>query len=129
MPKVVVDGAILSCSMSKAPGKLAVLPTNETFGASLPAATVQDFRPNVNVAPFGMCMSMSNPQVAAATAAAQGVLTPQPCAPMTAAAWVPGSTTVTIGGHAALSDSCTCACQWGGQIRVQDAGQTDVEVD
>jgi hypothetical protein len=76
-----------------------------------------------------MCMSMTNPQVAAATSAAQGVLTPQPCMPMTTAPWTPGSQSVTIGGQAAVNDSCQLMCQWGGQIQVQSAGQTDVEVD
>jgi hypothetical protein len=128
MPKLVVNGANLSCTMGNAPSQLTVLPANSVLGGT-PAANVQDMKPNVNILPFGMCISMSNPQVAAATAAAQGVLTPQPCVPMTTAPWTPGSTSVTIAGQAALSDSCQLMCQWGGQIAVQSAGQTDVEVD
>jgi hypothetical protein len=129
MSKLVVKGAILSCSMGNAPSNLAVLPANGVEGDSAYAANVQDMKPNVNIAPFGMCISMSNPQVAAATSAAQGVLTPQPCLPMTTAPWTPGSSSVTIGGQAALSDACELVCQWGGQIQVQSAGQTDVDVD
>jgi hypothetical protein len=129
MPKLVVQGATLSCSMGNAPAKLAVLPTNMTFGGSVPAATVQDMQPMVNIPSFGMCMSPSNPQVAAATAAASGVLTPQPCVPMTTAPWMPGSPTVTINELAALDDSCQCLCQWGGQIQISDAGQGDVALD
>lgn len=129
MAKLVVKGASLMCSMGNAPSQLAVLPVNLVDGDSVPAANVQDMAPNVNILPFGMCMSMANPQVAAATAAAQGVLTPQPCIPMTTAPWTPGSTSVTVGGQPAVSDSCQLVCQWGGQIQVQSAGQTDIDVD
>jgi hypothetical protein len=129
MAKLVVKGAMLACSMGGSPSQLTVLPTNAVDGDSSPAANIQDMQPNVNIAPFGMCQSMANPQVAAATAAAQGVLTPQPCMPMTTAPWTPGSTIVTIGGQPALSDSCQLVCQWGGQIQVQSAGQTDIDVD
>jgi hypothetical protein len=130
MPKLVVQGASLSCSMGNAPSSLSVLPVNMVSGpSSMAAATVQDFTPMVNVMPFGMCMSPSNPQVAAATAAALGVLTPQPCIPMTAAPWTPGSNTVTVAGLAALNDSSTCQCTWGGAVSITDAGQTVIETD
>ena len=62
-------------------------------------------------------------------AAAQGVLTPQPCMPMTTAPWTPGSTSVTIAGQPAVSASCSLVCQWGGQIQVQSPGQMDIDVD
>jgi Domain of unknown function (DUF4280) len=131
MGKLVVDGAILACSMGSSPSKLSVPPTNETYGGPTPAATVQDMKPETNLAPFGMCQSPINPQVSAATSAAAGVLTPQPCVPAAAGPWTPGSKSVAItgGGPAMLSDACKCVCQWGGTIQVQDAGQTDVEVD
>lgn len=132
MPKLVVDGAMLACSMGTTPSKLSILPTNETYGGPTPAATVQDMKPVVNLAPFGMCSSPLNPQVAAATAAALGVLTPQPCMPATSTPWTPGSTSVAIVGPAGpsmLSDACQCVCQWGGQIQVQMAGQEVIEVD
>ena len=131
MGKLVVDGAILACSMGSSPSKLSVPPTNETYGGPTPAATVQDMKAEANMAPFGMCQSPINPQVSAATSAAAGVLTPQPCVPAAAGPWTPGSKSVAItgGGPAMLSDACKCVCQWGGTIQVQDAGQTDIEVD
>jgi Domain of unknown function (DUF4280) len=129
MAKLVVKGAQLTCSMGTSPAALTVLPPNMTTGDDNDAANIQDMQPMVNIAPFGMCQSMANPQVAAATAAAQGVFTPQPCIPMTAAPWSPGSTSVTIGGQPAVSDSCQLACNWGGQIQVSSAGQTDIDVD
>jgi hypothetical protein len=131
MPKLVVQGATVACSMGSSPTKLKVAPTNQTYGGTNPAATVQDMKPATNLAPFGMCQSPTNPQVAAATSAASGVLTPQPCVPAAAGPWTPGSKSVVIagGGPAVLSDACSCVCQWGGTIQVQDAGQTEIEVD
>ncbi|MGL4604236.1 MAG: hypothetical protein ACRCU9_08815 [Iodobacter sp.] len=38
----------------------------------------------LNIMPIGTCMSPATPMVAAATAAAMGVLTPMPCIPMAA---------------------------------------------
>jgi Domain of unknown function (DUF4280) len=78
-----------------------------------------------NVPPFGLCQSPSNPQVAAATAAAQGTLTPQPCMPVLSP-WAPGSAEVTIGDVAALDGSSQCSCTWAGVITVADAGQTSM---
>jgi hypothetical protein len=83
----------------------------------------------VNIGSFGMCSSPTNPQVAAATAAAMGVLMPQPCAPIVTGPWIPGSQTVAINGVSALHDACRCACQWGGLVQIQGAGQDETEVD
>jgi hypothetical protein len=118
--------------MGTSPSSLSVLPTNETYGGSQPAATVQDMKPQVNIGSFGMCQSPLNPQVASASAAAGGTLTPQPCIPATSSPWTPGSNSVAIVGGASLamlSDACKCICQWGGAIQVQDPGQTEIEVD
>lgn len=80
-----------------------------------------------NVPSFGLCQSLANPQVAAASSA--GPLVPQPCLPVIPAPWTPGSTSVTIGGLAALDDSCKCACTWGGTITVSSAGQSATAVE
>jgi hypothetical protein len=73
-----------------------------------------------------MCQSPSNPQVAAATAAAQGVLTPQPCMPVTTTPWSPGNTTVRIKNLPVLMDNGSCNCTWAGKIQVQQAAQQQV---
>ncbi len=91
MAKLVVKGATLACSTDNAPSILMDTGTHAVNGDSASAANIQDMLPNVNITSFGMCMSPSNPQVAAATAAASGVLTPQPYAPTTNAPWTPGS--------------------------------------
>ena len=77
----------------------------------------------VNIMPFGMCASPANPTVAAATAAALGVLTPMPCVPMTMAPWVPGSVTVLLANLPALNNSFKLLCTWGGVITVAAPGQ------
>ena len=129
MPKLVVQGAVLQCSKGLAPGSFSVAPPHMVSADELAAGNVDDYLPNANVAPFGMCQSLQNPQVQAATSAAQGVLTPQPCLPVLTQAWSPGSTSVSVADRPALHDGCTCQCQWGGAISVATAGQEDVEVD
>jgi Domain of unknown function (DUF4280) len=119
--KLVVLGAKLKCTQGLAPGSLVVLPGIATADDK-PLATVDDFVPLVNIQAFGMCQAPSNPQVAAATAAAMGVLTPQPCIPVVAAPWSPGSSISEYSGKAALTDDSTCNCMWSGQISITDSG-------
>jgi hypothetical protein len=116
-------GATLQCSFGAAPSNLVVLPVSSVLTGGVPAANIMDNKPIVNVMPFGTCNSMSNPMVAAATAAALGALTPMPCIPVTAAPWAPGSPTVLVGNMPALQDSSKLACNWGGVIQVVVPGQ------
>jgi hypothetical protein len=60
----------------------------------------------------------ANPAVAAATAAALGVLTPMPCLPATPAPWLPGVPTVLVGGMPAVDSTCSLMCLWAGAIQV-----------
>lgn len=128
MPQQVVLNAMVKCSFGTTPSPLMVTPENRVNGSKLPAATILDNVPGKNVIPFGMCTTTSNPQVAAATAANKGVLTPQPCVPVTTAPWAPGSPTVLIGGKPALNNTCKLTCMWGGVITVINAGQVTVNV-
>jgi hypothetical protein len=128
MGQLVVNGAMMACSFGAAPATLTVLPAGRVQSSNQPAANIMDSKPNVNIATFGMCMSPSNPQVAAATSAALGVLTPQPCVPVTVAPWTPGSPTVMIAGQPALTNSSTCNCMWGGMITISMAGQMTTSV-
>ncbi len=124
MPPLVSDGAMISCSMAMppAPVPLAVVPMGTPVTASTPAANVQAFAPMVNIPTFGMCGTPSNPVVAAATAAAMGVLTPAPCIPATSSPWIPGAAIVMINDQPALHAACTAACMWGGVISISDPG-------
>ena len=128
MPLQVCMGASMTCSFGVAPSSLTVLPQNRVITSNMPAANIMDNRPLVNIPPFGMCSSMANPQVAAATKAAMGVLSPMPCVPATVTPWAPGSPTVMLGGVPSLTNSCTLNCNWGGVIRLHTAGQVQVTV-
>jgi hypothetical protein len=123
MPNHVCNGALLKCTMGMAPSSLVVLPVNMQNTSNMPAANIQDHIPMVNIMPFGMCQSPANPTVAAATAAAMGVLTPMPCIPATPAPWVAGSPTVTLANQPALNKSSMLMCNWAGQISIQMEGQ------
>lgn len=128
MGQLVTNGAQLQCSFGVARGAMVVTLENRVNAGNLPAATIMDNAPTKNIMPFGMCTTLSNPQVAAATSAAMGVLTPQPCIPVTSAPWSPGSPTVTIGQKPALNNSCQLMCAWGGVITVVSPGQQTVNV-
>lgn len=110
-------GDQLKCTFGAAPAPITVIPKGMPvmFEGKF-AATMTDNIPIANIAPFGMCSSLSNPQVAAATAAASGVLTPMPCIPVTPAPWAPPSPTVNIGGINVINASSMLNCIWGGVI-------------
>lgn len=121
-------GAMMQCTFGVAPASLIVLPVNKVMTSNVPAANIMDNKPMVNIPTFGMCQSPANPTVAAATAAALGVLTPMPCIPATAAPWAPGSPTVLVGNMPALNDSSKLMCNWGGVISINSPGQMTEQI-
>jgi uncharacterized Zn-binding protein involved in type VI secretion len=121
MPPNVVATAQLMCSFGAAPAALNVLPLARVMIEGKPAAAITDAVPMVNIPTFGMCMSPSNPTVAAATAAALGVLTPMPCIPVTTP-WSPGAAQTMIGGKPALTAGSMCNCSWAGIVQITFPG-------
>ena len=119
----VCKGAMLQCSFGAAPSTLVVLPVNTVITSNMPAANIMDHIPMLNILPFGVCSSMANPVVIAATAAKLGVMTPMPCVPATPAPWIPGSPTVLLGNMPSLQDSSKLMCMWAGVIQVIVPGQ------
>ena len=107
--------AVCQCSFGAAPASLPVTPACRVMACGLPAATVMDNK----LPPFGMCSSLANPAVSAATAAAGGVLT---------APWMPGSLTVQIGGKSALNNTSKLLCAYGGVIQVVSPMATTVVI-
>lgn len=127
MAMCVCGGASLMCSFGVAPSVLMVTPEKKTI-STMPLATIMDNVPMKNIMPFGMCSSMANPSVSAATSAAMGVLTPMPCMPVISAPWTPGCPTVMIGNTPAVNQTCKLMCNWGGVIQVTNPGTTNIQI-
>lgn len=123
MATYVCSTAQMQCTMGSAPSALTVLPVRTIFLCSKPMANISDNQPMVNIAPFGMCQSLANPQVAAATSAAMGTLTPQPCIPNTTSPWLNGKTDLLLKGQPALLNTCRLMCNWAGNISLTSNGQ------
>jgi hypothetical protein len=124
---LVCAGSMMQCSFGIAPSVLSVLPTSMVMGTA-PAGTIMENKPMMNVPPFGMCQSPSNPTVAAATAAALGVLTPMPCVPVTPGPWATGAPTVLTGNMPTLTNTSKLMCTWGGIIQITTPGDPTVSV-
>ncbi|MBA6232786.1 MULTISPECIES: DUF4280 domain-containing protein [unclassified Colwellia] len=125
MPNCVCSGATLQCSFGVAPSVLNVLPINRVMEGT-PAANIMDFIPIMNIAPFALCNSPSNPVVIALTAAAFGVPTPAPCIPVTVSPWIAGNPTVLLANSPILTDDSQLNCMWAGVISIKQAGQVVV---
>lgn len=121
----VVTGASLACTMGLGTGALTATSQTKVLLCGMPAATVFDVSPITNLSPIGMCTSMANPTVAAATAAALGVLTPMPCLPSPAGIWVSQNTPL-LGGMSGLANDASLTCAYGGAISILSPGQTNV---
>ena len=124
MSQLIATGGSCMCSFGTAPGNLASTNNTTVLVEGKPAMVMTDVAAMVNITPFGLCTTLSNPTVAAATAAALGVLTPQPCIPVIAGAWMGGKTL--IGGKPCLNMESKCVCSYGGSISIVNPGQMKV---
>ena len=127
MPQHVCTGAMLACTFGAAPSTLNVLPKNKMMTSNMAAANIMDNVPMVNIPPFGMCNSPANPTVAAATAAALGVLTPMPCVPVFPGRWAPGAPTVMLGNLPVLNTTSKLMCAYAGVVSINMPGQMTEE--
>ena len=123
MPSIqtfVHTGAKLSCPLAIPCGapSLVVDPSRKVFIEGAQMGNIMDFKPLLNIPSMGQCTTMSNPAVAAATAAKLGVYTPAPCVPATTAPWKPGDSTVLVENFPALLNTDTLQCMWGGVITI-----------
>lgn len=112
---ITCTGGMMMCSFGAAPSVFNPTPgLASTTGGFL--GSIMDFAPFVNIPPFGVCTSLANPTVAAATAAALGVLTPMPCIPATVAPWVMGVPQALNTKGPLLDQTSKLMCMWGGVI-------------
>ncbi len=126
MAQAVVTTANVTCSFGTTPAILNGTSNLTVTAEGKPLCVITDTAPSVNIGSCGMCSSLANPAVAAATAAALGVLTPQPCVPATTGSWIPNNTKVLVGGQPALTLGATCMCSYGGVINIVNPGQVKV---
>lgn len=127
MPQQVCTGAVMMCTFGAAPSTFNATP-RPVMTSNMVAGVITDNIPMMNVPPFGVCTSLANPTVAAATAAALGVLTPMPCVPVLPAPWVPGVPTVLIANIPALDNTCKLMCAWAGVISISFPGQVTHQI-
>lgn len=116
MKPLMVQGTFLKCSFGNVPTPMMVLP-DKKVNSMLPVAVKSDHVPFLNILPFGMCSNPANPLVAAATAAALGVLTPMPCIPCTLQEWTNACAKVKVRGTEALNVDAKLSCLFGGSIQ------------
>ena len=129
MGVIVTSGAICTCAFGTMPSDIQVTSQTTCLTEGKLIATIQDMKPNVNIKNFGMCSSMANPAVASATAAALGVLTPQPCTLVPLGTWVPTNPKIMAGGCPCLTSDATLMCGLGaGAIKITVPGQAKVLV-
>jgi hypothetical protein len=106
--------ALCACAFGTAPCPLFVSSQQNVLISGQLAATVMDNKPVT----FAMCNNPANPTVAAATAAALGVLTPMPCVPAIITPWLPGSVSVMVNNKPLLNNASKLMCNWGGAIQI-----------
>lgn len=94
-------------------------PTRTVFLEGSQMGNIMDFQPMVCIPCMGQCVSMINPTVASATAAACGALTPMPCIPSTASPWIMGQLNVLVEGQPALLQTDKLMCSFAGTLTIQ----------
>jgi hypothetical protein len=120
----VILSGMCKCIFGVAPTPIMVLPTDFVVAKNMPVATIMCNVPFMNIIPFGVCINLGNPMVAAATAAAFGVLIPMPCIPITIAPWIPVKPLVVVKNKPILDNTSILMCQWGGVIQIIMPGVT-----
>jgi hypothetical protein len=129
MPELLTTGCMLTCSFGASPAPFDALELpGKPVVDGFPAAAIDEIVPLLNVPSFVMCKSVANPEVAAATAAALGVLTPMPCVPVIADPWEPPSPVLKFAELPLATVLSKCVCAWGGMVSVDvPAGLTVVD--
>ncbi len=117
----VVTGGKAMCTMGM--GIFNITAVGNVMIENKPVLTTKDNVPFFNVAPMGvMCISLANPMVASATAAALGVLTPQPCVPQFVGPWITGTISCRVKGMGIVDNTCSLMCAYGGKISITFPG-------
>ena len=114
-------GGMMMCPFGASTSTIVGLSAPTVLIEGKPAVTMRDNIPMANVPSFGLCSSPANPTVAAATAAALGVLTPMPCIPVLTP-WINTAARTLVGGVPALTVGSMCTCAYGGTVQLVAPG-------
>ena len=125
MAQATVMTAQLKCSFGLAPSALTVLPVNRVNCGKQIAANIMDSKPMLNILPFGMCITPTNPVVASATAAAAGGVDADAVHPEHGGALGAGVSHGDGGGCADAEQHVQLPVRVGGRDHHRDAGAGD----
>ncbi len=128
MTAAVTTGSMCECSFGTSPGELTADYPTGAIANGMPVLCIDMIVAEVNITSFGECDSILNPEVIAATAAAEGVLTPMPCVPVVVDPWAPGSITAGSTGVPFVNQTSVCMCAWGGVIAVTETPGITMEL-
>lgn len=103
---VVVEGAIIQCSMGSIPSSLTLLTGHFIQASSKNICLLKDNLPNINIKPFGICSLMHIP-----------------CMPATPMPWTT-DTTHKFSSGIPITENSKLICTRGGLISVQNPGQS-----
>lgn len=120
--------ALTKCMWGVAPSVYLTLPIHREITFIMPAATMLDTFPFLNMMPFILCQSKANPMVIAIMIASLGSVQVAPCIPMTFIPWVPPVPTVLIDNMPAINNNAKAMCLWAGQIQIMFPGQVTTMV-
>jgi len=125
---VVGELSAIQCLFGAMPTPLIVLPDRTITAEFMLMGNISDMIPFANIETFGECVSLTNPEVIIATAAAMGVLTPMPCVPIVTDPWVSEAMTVLVEIMPAIDTTAVVMCIWAGAIHIDEPGNATVEV-
>lgn len=128
MPQQTAGTAVIMCTFSMGTPSVFNATPRPVLTQQLINGVITDVAPGMNITPFPICNTPSNPAVAAATAAALGVLTPAPCTYVPAGTWFPGATNIITTGIPALDNNCKLMCAWGGMISINFPAQVTHQI-
>lgn len=103
---LVVNGAMVGCSLGSTPSTLTVVNSKVKAGSQF-VGVISD----KVVGTFGTCPNLG----------------PGPCAPAFAGNWSPGCAKNKVSGTSCIKKSDTLSCSIGGTVSISNAGQTKVK--